>query len=141
TAFIVGGQGKYRIRWFTPLAEVDLCGHATLASAYVVLNFVDKSLQGVKFLSKSGALSVTRAGDLLAMDFPSVPARPGRAPAGLTKAPGRKPRAVLASARDYMAVYDDADAVRALAPDMAKVAKLDRLGGVATRARTAGPAA
>src|SRR4030095_5346988 len=105
TAFIVGGQGKYRIRWFTPLAEVDLCGHATLASAYVVLNFVDKSLQGVKFLSKSGALSVTRAGALLAMDFPSVPARPCRAPAGLTKALGRKPRAVLAGGRAHIGVF------------------------------------
>lgn len=132
TAFIVGGQGKYRIRWFTPTAEVDLCGHATLAAGYVVLNHIDKSLKSVKFLSdKSGLLGVSRAGDMLAMDFPSLPPRPVAPPEGLVKALGKSPIAVLEE-RDYMVVYENESQVRALKPNLARLKTFDKQGVIVT---------
>lgn len=132
TAFIVGGQGKFRIRWFTPQAEVDLCGHATLAAGYVVLNHIDKSLKSVKFLSDhSGLLSVSRAGDMLAMDFPSLPPKPCQPPEGLVKALGKGIIATLEE-RDYMVVFETEAQVRALKPDMAKLRRLDKQGVIVT---------
>lgn len=132
TAFIVGGQGKFRIRWFTPKTEVDLCGHATLAAAYVVLNHMDKSLKSVKFLSdRSGLLGVSRAGDRLAMDFPSLPPKPCAPPEGLVKALGRGIIATLEE-RDYVVVFENEAQVRALRPDMARLRKLDKQGVVCT---------
>jgi PhzF family phenazine biosynthesis protein len=132
TAFIVGGQGKFRIRWFTPAAEVDLCGHATLAAGYVVLNHMDKSLKSVKFLSdRSGVLGVSRAGDRLAMDFPSLPPKPCAPPEGLVKAMGRGIIATLEE-RDYMVVFETEAQVRALKPDMARLRRLDKQGVVVT---------
>jgi predicted PhzF superfamily epimerase YddE/YHI9 len=132
TAFIVGGQGKFRIRWFTPKAEVGLCGHATLAAGFVVLNHIDKSLKSVKFLSDhSGLLGVSRTGEMLAMDFPSLPPRPCAPPEGLVRALGKKPIATLEE-RDYIVVYETESQVRALKPDMAKLAKFDKMGVVVT---------
>jgi PhzF family phenazine biosynthesis protein len=71
TAFFVGGKGSYHLRWFTPTVEVNLCGHATLASAFVVFRHLEPSLETVSFRSKSGELRVTRSGDLLTLDFPA----------------------------------------------------------------------
>src|SRR6185503_19119793 len=74
TAFFVGGHGRFKLRWFTPAAEIDLCGHATLASGFVVFAFMDPQLPVLSFDSRSGPLSVTRqADDYLALDFPSRP--------------------------------------------------------------------
>ena len=132
TAFLVGTSGDYHIRWMTPTDEVDLCGHATLASAWVVLNAIERGRIDVRFRSKSGPLRVTAEGDRLALDFPSRPPAPAAesAPA-VAAALGAQARAVLAS-RDYMAVFESEDAVRALAPDMAKVTALDRMAVIAT---------
>jgi PhzF family phenazine biosynthesis protein len=132
TAFFVGEKGYFQIRWMTPTEEVDLCGHATLASAWVVLNVLEPARSVVTFDSKSGPLVVTREGDLLALDFPSRPPEPATAalPA-LAEAIGRTPREAWA-ARDYMAVFDSADEVRALRPDMARVAALDRFALIVT---------
>jgi predicted PhzF superfamily epimerase YddE/YHI9 len=132
TAFIVGGGGKFRIRWFTPVAEVDLCGHATLAAAYVVLNHMDKERKSVKFLSdKNGMLGVSRAGDMLAMDFPSLPAKPCHPPEMLLTALGKAPIATLEE-RDYLAVYETEAQVRALKPNLAALRKLDKQGVIVT---------
>src|ERR1051325_3638702 len=126
TAFFVSEGEGYRLRWFTPTTEVDLCGHATLASAYVVFRWLRPERRSIAFdTEKAGTLSVTRDGELLALDFPSRPPTPCEAPAGLASALGKRPSAVLA-ARDYLAVYDSADDVAALAPDFAAVAALDR---------------
>ncbi|HSD27040.1 MAG TPA: PhzF family phenazine biosynthesis protein [Vicinamibacteria bacterium] len=132
TAFLVGAAGDYHIRWMTPTDEVDLCGHATLASAWVVLNEIERGRAEVRFRSKSGPLRVTADGDRLALDFPSRPPSPAAesAPA-VGAALGASAQAVLAS-RDYLAVFESEDAVRALAPDMAKVAALDRMAVIAT---------
>lgn len=132
TAYIVGGRGRYQIRWMTPTTEVDLCGHATLASAWVVLNVLEPGKSVVTFDSKSGPLVVTQEGDLLALDFPSRPPEPATAalPA-LTEALGRAPREAWA-ARDYMAVFDSAEEVKALRPDMSRVAALDHFALIVT---------
>ncbi|HXK10160.1 MAG TPA: PhzF family phenazine biosynthesis protein [Vicinamibacteria bacterium] len=132
TAFLVGGNGDYHIRWMTPTSEVDLCGHATLASAWVVFNEVEKGRTEVRFRSKSGPLRVSASGSRLALDFPSRPPAPAddSLPA-LAEALGSRPQAALAS-RDALAVFASEDEVRSLRPDMAKVAALDCLGLIAT---------
>jgi PhzF family phenazine biosynthesis protein len=132
TAYIVGGHGRYHIRWMTPTTEVDLCGHATLASAWVVLNALEPGRDIVTFDSKSGPLVVTREGDLLALDFPSLlPEAATAALPALAEALGRSPREAWA-ARDYMAVFDSADEVQALRPDMARVAALEHFALIVT---------
>jgi PhzF family phenazine biosynthesis protein len=132
TAFFVGEKGYFHIRWMTPTDEVDLCGHATLASAWVVFNEIEKGRTEVHFRSKSGPLKVTAAGDTLALDFPSRPPEPADgALAALADALGARPSDVLAS-RDYLALFETEDEVRALKPDMAKVAALDRMAVITT---------
>jgi PhzF family phenazine biosynthesis protein len=133
TAFFVGEKGDFHIRWMTPTDEVDLCGHATLASAWVVFNEIEKGRTEVHFRSQSGLLRVTGDGERLALDFPSRPPEPADAamPALTAAALGAHPREVLAS-RDYLAVFDSEDEVRALRPDMARVAALDRMAVIAT---------
>jgi len=131
TAFLVGGSGRYEIRWFTPTSEVDLCGHATLASARVVFDRLEAGRSEVSFASASGPLLVQRDGDRLALDFPSRPASPCPEPAGLTEALGRAPREVL-QARDTMAVFASEEDVRSLAPDMERLGRLDTFGVIVT---------
>lgn len=132
TAFFVGGKGKFKLRWFTPLQEVDLCGHATLAAAWVIFNFMDKKLANVSFSTKSGTLHVSKAGkDLLAMDFPSRPPEACDPPKGLADMLGAEPKEVWAS-RDYMCVFESEKEVRALRPDMARLRQLDKLGVIVT---------
>jgi len=132
TAFFVGGKGDYHIRWMTPADEVDLCGHATLASAWVVFNELEKGRAEVTFRSQSGPLRVTADGDRLALDFPSRPPEPADATReALARALGARPTAALAS-RDYLAVFGSEDEVRALEPDMVAVAALDRMAVIAT---------
>lgn len=131
TAFFVPAGGDYALRWFTPTTEVELCGHATLASAYVVFRHLEPARETVTFHSKSGPLTVAREGDGLAMDFPALPPAPVEAPAALIEGLGRPPRAVLAEA-DYLAVFDHADEVAALSPDPAALLRLDRRGVIAT---------
>jgi PhzF family phenazine biosynthesis protein len=120
TAFFVGDG--YALRWFTPTVEVDLCGHATLASGFVVMSFIEPEREAVSFRTvKAGTLTVTRDENTLAMDFPARSAVPAEAPAGLLEALGGAPRAVL-RARDYLVVYDSAEEVAALKPDFAALA-------------------
>jgi PhzF family phenazine biosynthesis protein len=131
TAFFVGGKGRYDVRWFTPTVEVNLCGHATLASAFVIFNRLEPFLQAVSFGSKSGELRVTRSGDRLTLDFPAWPATRSENPEAVAAALGAVPREVWAT-QDYMAVYDSEDEVRRLEPAMDRVAALDRFAVIAT---------
>jgi PhzF family phenazine biosynthesis protein len=132
TAFFVPEGEGYRLRWFTPTTEVDLCGHATLAAAFVVFGWLQPGRDLVQFRTeKAGLLSVTRDGELLALDFPARPAMRCAAPAALKTALGKAPREVLA-ARDYLVVYDSGDEVAALRPDFAAVAALDRFAVIVT---------
>jgi PhzF family phenazine biosynthesis protein len=132
TAFFVPEVDGYRLRWFTPTTEVDLCGHATLASAFVVFGWLAPWRRSVTFQTeKAGKLTVTRDGELLALDFPSRPPQPCQMPEALAQALGKRPTTLLA-ARDYLAVFDAADEVAALSPDFGKVAALDRFAVIAT---------
>ena len=136
TAFLVR-QGRdegdgYRLRWFTPKVEVPLCGHATLASAAVVLERLEPGRASVVFQSASGPLSVRRQGRGYVLDFPARPSERIAAPQGLAEALGAPPAEVWLNAFNYMAVFDSADAVRAMAPDMAAIAAFDRPGIIVT---------
>jgi PhzF family phenazine biosynthesis protein len=127
TAFFVREGGEYALRWFTPSVEVDLCGHATLASAHVVFNFLEPERESVRFRTlKAGTLVVSRGAGMLTMDFPARPAAPCEAPAGLLAALGGAPREVL-RARDHLVVYGSATEIAALKPDLAALAQVDCL--------------
>lgn len=132
TAFFVPRGEDYEICWFTPVAEIDLAGHPTLAAAYVILNRLVAGRDVVRFHTrKSGALVVTREGDKLAMDFPARPPGPRSNLGDVAAALNRTPREVLA-ARDGFAVFANADEVVSLSPDFAKVAALDCMALIAT---------
>ncbi len=112
---------------------MDLCGHATLASAFVVFTRLEPSLDVVSFESKSGTLTVEREGDLLVMDFPSRPATLCESvPGELLRGLGAKPDEVLLSVRDCLAVFGDEQAVADLRPDMVELAKLEQMGIIVT---------
>ncbi len=131
TAFFVRAGACYHLRWFTPAVEVDLCGHATLASAFVVFQYLQPSAEEVRFQTRSGELVVRRRGELLAMDFPArMPKRIDAVPA-LAAALGKPPREYWES-RDYMALYDTEEEVRALAPDMAALERLGHFAVIVT---------
>jgi PhzF family phenazine biosynthesis protein len=126
TAFFVRRpDGTYDLRWFTPAVEIDLCGHATLASAWVLFNEICTEVNHVQFWTKSGELVVERRGDILAMNFPARRPQPVDACDGLLKAIGGEPQLVLA-ARDYLLVYETEAEVRALQPDMGALLKIDK---------------
>lgn len=134
TAFIVREGDDYRIRWFTPTVEVDLCGHATLASAYAIWHLLGSRQQELLFQSKGGPLRVLRKADLLLLDFPVRPARPvsdAKEIELLSTALGQRP-AELLKANNYMAVYNSGDELRRLQPDFAHLKKLDAFGIIVT---------
>ncbi|HEV2550588.1 MAG TPA: PhzF family phenazine biosynthesis protein [Stellaceae bacterium] len=133
TAFFVAeGEDTFGLRWFTPVAEIDLAGHPTLATAYVIFRFIKPAAQKLTFRTmKAGTLVVTRHCEELAMDFPARPPEPCALPPTLVPALGKRPVQVLGS-RDYMAVYDSAADVAALTPDFGAIAKLDRMAVIAT---------
>jgi len=132
TAFLVPEGGDYRLRWFTPMVEVPLCGHATLASAAVVMERLQPGRSKVVFHSASGPLTVKRADAGYVMDFPARPSDPVSAPPGLANALGVIPVEVMANAFNYMALLQSAQVVRGLAPDMAALARMDRPGVIVT---------
>jgi PhzF family phenazine biosynthesis protein len=130
TAFFVPHGDDYAIRWFTPSVEVPLCGHATLASAWVVFNRLEPRRESVTFHSKSGPLTVARDGARLAMDFPAIAVEPASNPA-LEAALGAKPLS-LHSGFQWVAEYASEEQVRALKPDFRAKAMLDIFGVIAT---------
>ena len=133
TAFFVRDGKGYALRWFTPLSEVDLCGHATLASAWVLFNLLGTDHGTLRFETRSGQLVVRQREDgLLVMDFPARPAVPREAPRALIGGLGAEPEETLASERDYLAVFSAEDDVRKLKPDFARLRGLDRLGIIAS---------
>jgi PhzF family phenazine biosynthesis protein len=132
TAYFVAADEGFELRWFTPMAEVDLCGHATLASAYVLFELLRYEKPQVRFSTRSGELVVTRRGDALAMDFPVRPPRPCTAPRELIAGLGVPVLEVFA-ADDYVAVLETEQQVRDLVPDPTPFMRLD-LRGVAVTA-------
>jgi PhzF family phenazine biosynthesis protein len=134
TAYLVRDGDDYRLRWFTPLTEVPLCGHGTLASAAVVMERLEPGRERVVFHSASGPLTVRRAGSAYVMDFPARPYALVAEPPGLAEALGVAPVQVWTSATNYMVLLDSARTVRELAPDLSALARLDRTGVVVTAA-------
>ncbi len=116
TAFVVGSHDPFSLRWFTPTVEVDLCGHATLAVAYVFRTHLGYLDPGMHFMTRSGILTATFDGDAIALLFPKRPATPCNAPDGLLRGIGKKAVEVLKSSRDYLIVLEDEDEVRHLQP-------------------------
>lgn len=135
TAFFVPAGPGFHLRWFTPVAEVDLCGHATLATAHVLFEELGYKGQAIEFMTRSGRLIVERRAGMLVMDFPAQPPVPCDAPAALLAGLGAPPIEVLA-ADDYVVVFDDEEIVRTLTPDMAKLSTL-ALRGVCVTAPAA----
>jgi predicted PhzF superfamily epimerase YddE/YHI9 len=131
TAFLLAQGMRFNLRWFTPTREVDLCGHATLATAWVLFEKLGYREAEIVFDTRSGPLTVTRDGGWLWMDFPADPAAPITCPDALREGLGRPPMEVHAAA-DYLAVFESEEAVRALRPDFRALAKLDRRGVIAT---------
>ncbi len=126
TAFCVKETENYHLRWFTPGGEIDLCGHATLATAYVILRFVEPECSEVHFDTLSGELIVRRSGELLEMDFPAYELKPVEITDAMVDTIGARPLEAFMG-RDLLCVMDSEDFVRSAAPDMAKVMQLDGL--------------
>ncbi len=133
TAFVVPLAEGFDLRWFTPTVEVDLCGHATLASAFVLFTELRHRDARAHFHTRSGLLRATWDGKVVMLDFPARPGAPCAAPPALIEGLGHIPREVRKS-RDYLAVLGSAAEVRSLAPDLPQIATLDCLGVIATAA-------
>lgn len=131
TAFVVQRGPFFDLRWFTPTLEMDLCGHATLASAHVLFRHLGYRDAVVPFQTRAGELTVTRNEELLTLDFPARPASLCETPTELREGLGLAPQSV-AKARDYLAIFDTERTVRELRPDMAALMRLDCLGIIAT---------
>src|SRR5580658_6360186 len=132
TAFLVREGFDYRLRWFTPFIEVPLCGHATLASAAVVMERLELGRSKVVFHSASGPLTVNRVDAGYVMDFPARPSEPVSTPLGLAEALGVAPMEVFANTFNYMALLESEQILREFAPDMAALARMDRSGVIVT---------
>ncbi len=132
TAFFVKNEDVYEIRWFTPTYEIDLCGHATLASAFVIFECLKLEQNQIKFHShKSGNLSVEKKVDLLILDFPSRPVSACEAPKGLIEAIGKQPKEVL-KARDYFLVYENEQEILDIKPNFSKLLEIEAHGFIVT---------
>ena len=126
TAFAVKEGKQYHLRWFTPEGEINLCGHATLACAFVILTQLEKDKDCVVFSTLSGELTVTRKGELFEMDFPAYELKPVSVTPEITDAIQAVPKEVWMG-RDLLCILDGEDAVKSLVPDLDKIKKLDGL--------------
>lgn len=126
TAFTVKEGEKFHLRWFTPGGEIDLCGHATLACAYVLLNYYLTTEKSVTFTTLSGDLIVTKNGDLYEMEFPAYDLIPVAVTEYMTAALGAQPVEAYMG-RDLLCVFEDENTVRNLTPDMEKLLDLEGL--------------
>ncbi len=132
TAFFVRTGERFHLRWFTPACEVDLCGHATLATAFVLFSEMGEQSDRLYFDTKSGELTVQRVGNKLALDFPSRPPQPVEVDGGLVSALGGPEPLEILAARDYLIRYETAAQVRSLRPNMEALKGIDRFAFIAT---------
>jgi len=133
TAFLLRQDDGFEIRWFTPVTEVSLCGHATLASAFIVFNHLEWESNTVRFHTrKSGVLTVTRREELLEMDFPARPPLKQNTPEGLVGALNQLPLEVLGSEEALLVVLENERSVRELAPDFSLLMQIERRGTIVT---------
>ncbi len=138
TAFVIGEGEDWKLRWFTPSAEVALCGHATLGAAHAIFEFLERDVSELRFATRqSGTLIVERRGDCLAMNFPVLHPELIEMQADVTAALGAKPSALFAAnyspkERDLLAVFEHETDVAALAPDFAGIASIPTRGIICT---------
>lgn len=137
TAFIAPAKGGFSLRWFTPSAEVELCGHATLAGAHALWTSGAVKSGAIAFRTRSGVLTSRRAGDWIELDFPVRRMTPASPPAGLAAALGTRPRTLYRSGPYFIAELKDEAAVRKIAPDFEKLGRLPLLD-ITVTARAAG---
>ena len=133
TAFFVKNETGYKLRWFTPEYEMDLCGHATLASAHIL--FTELGFEGdeIHFETiKAGTLTVKKDGDKYTMDFPSRPPIHIELPNGLAEALSEKEPVEVLRSRDYVLVYESEDDVKDISPDFFALSKMDTVGVIVT---------
>lgn len=126
TAFAVKENEKYKLRWFTPGGEIDLCGHATLACAYVIMNYIEIDMQELIFSTLSGDLTVNKKGELYEMDFPAYDLKQVEVTQEMIEAIGAIPKEAYMG-RDLLCIFDNEDIVRNLKPNMDKVKQIDGL--------------
>lgn len=133
TAYFVKTGNGFHLRWFTPELEIDLCGHATLATAHILYTELGYTGDEILFeTQKAGVLKVSRDSDKYTLDFPSRPPYPAELPEGLAEALGGKtPKAVLRS-RDYFLVYENEQDILDIVPDHSALAKVDAIGIIVT---------
>jgi len=133
TAFYVKKGEQYELRWFTPTVEVDLCGHATLAAAYVLFNLENHQGNMIQFYSpRSGALSVSKKDEFLTLDFPTDPITEIEVTDLLAAGFNHRPQQAFKGKTDYMLIYKDEGEIRSLTPDFDRISKLDARGVIAT---------
>ncbi|MDP6924656.1 MAG: PhzF family phenazine biosynthesis protein [Candidatus Scalindua sp.] len=131
TAFFVPKGNGFHLRWFTPKTEVDLCGHATLAAAYVLFNILGYDQESIEFETKSGVLSVLNKDDWLAMDLPTQTPAPCNVPYEIVRAFDRAPIECFRS-EDYIVVFETECDILSIKPDLAYLRKLDLRGVIIT---------
>lgn len=134
TAFFVSKDDGYHLRWFTPKQEVPLCGHATLAAAYVIFNHLKPDLNVVRFDTLSGYLGVCRHEGMLVLDFPSLPLHPCKTPEALLKGLMARPGRVLKTNEDpnYYGIFTSEKDIFSIQPDFGELEKLHPFGVVVT---------
>ena len=132
TAFLLGSGAEYTIRWFTPLVEVDLCGHASLASAWVIFKTLDPGSDKLCFHSRSGELHIHQDGDFLSLDFPSDHVKEAPAPEMLIESLGSDPLRVYKGRSDYLLEFENESEIRKLAPDFQALKQVNARGIIVT---------
>lgn len=133
TAFLVEQGDHHELRWFTPMVELELCGHGTVAAAAVIFDASGAADDSVAFKTKGGTFDVVKDGPLISMDFPVHEAVPcSTRPEDLVHALGREPAAILKAPKNYLAVYGGEADIRAIAPDMELLQEVDCLGVIVT---------
>ncbi|MBV7507693.1 PhzF family phenazine biosynthesis protein [Bacillus sp. sid0103] len=134
TAFAVKEEKIYRLRWFTPGGEINLCGHATLATAYVIMNYIDKQVDTVQFETMSGVLTVNKLGEMYELDFPVVPSEELTVTKQMIEALGVTPLESFIN-RDLVFVLESEEAVKHFNPNFSKIERLPEGIGVCITAK------
>jgi PhzF family phenazine biosynthesis protein len=133
TAFFVKSASGYKLRWFTPEYEIDLCGHATLATAHILFTELEHASDTIHFETvKAGTLIVTKDGDKYTMDFPTRPPIPIEPPNGLAEALSEKQPLAFLRSRDYFLVYETEQDIKDITPDFFALSKMDTIGVIVT---------
>jgi PhzF family phenazine biosynthesis protein len=132
TAFVMKEEGGMEIRWFTPKVEVALCGHATLASAHVLIEQLGYPRSGIEFSSRSGILRVREENGWLILNFPSEPPGPADLPPLLAESLGLRPQKTLIGKTDYLLVFESQSQVERMKPDFIKMGKVSARGIIVT---------